>query len=211
MEQSRMPSPPKRLQAWRALLVVLPLLWAGLVQADEETWALLKKGGQVVLIRHGLTDPGVGDPPGFALDDCKTQRNLSDRGRQEAQRLGEAFRTRGIPFARVLSSPWCRCVETARIAFGVAQTNAALSNLFEHAQNRERQIAAFRELVAKAPPKSNLILVTHGSTTLAFTGVSPATAEMVVLTPSGNGQFRVAGRIPVADTPQPASQQGNTP
>jgi len=184
----------------RALLVAT-LLHAGLAQADEAIWALLKTGGQVVLIRHGLTDPGVGDPPGFSLDDCKTQRNLSDRGRREAQRLGAAFKARSIPVARVLSSPWCRCIETARIAFGGSETNESLGNLYEHSQNSERQIAAFRALVDKVPPNGNLIMVTHGSTTLAFTGVSPATAEMVVVTPIGHGRVRVAGRIPVADAP----------
>ena len=189
------------------LLLAAALLWVVPATADETMWALLKKGGQVVLIRHALTEPGVGDPPGFVLGDCTTQRNLSDAGRQEAQRLGEAIRAQGVPLARVLSSPWCRCIETAKIAFGGAETDAMLGNLFEHVQNRERQIAAFRERVAKAPKQGNLFLVTHGSTTLAFTGVSPATAEMVIVTPGANGQFRVAGRMTVAD----AAAQPTTP
>ncbi len=182
-----------------ALLAAL-LMWAGPAQADEATWALLKKGGQVVLVRHALTDPGVGDPPGFVLDDCKTQRNLSATGRGEAQRLGAAFRARAVPVARVLSSPWCRCIETAKIAFGsTPQTNAALGNLYDRPGNRDSQTAAFKELLAQAPRQGNLVLVTHGSTTLAFTGVSPATAEMVVVTPDSNGGFKVAGRIPVTE------------
>ena len=185
--------------AWLAWLTSA-CVWASPTLADEATWALLKKGGQIVLVRHGLTDPGVGDPPGFALEDCKTQRNLSDAGRQEAQRLGAAFRTRAIPVARVLSSPWCRCIETATIAFGrPPQTHAALGNLFERQGQRDSQVAAFRDLVRQVPRQGNLVLVTHGSTTLAFTGVSPATAEMVVVTPGANGQYKVAGRIPVAD------------
>jgi broad specificity phosphatase PhoE len=175
------------------------LLLAPHARADEALWALLKQGGQIVLIRHGVTTPGVGDPPGFKLDDCRTQRNLSDAGRLEAQRLGAVLRERGIPIARVLSSPWCRCIETARIAFGVdPQTEPALANLFEHGQNRERQLAAFRRLVAAPLTKGNLMLVTHGSTTAAFTGINPGTAEMVIVTPDGDGQFRVAGRIAVA-------------
>ena len=189
------------------LLLAAAQLWVVPATADETMWALLKKGGQVVLIRHALTEPGVGDPPGFVLGDCTTQRNLSDAGRQEAQRLGEAIRAQGVPVARVLSSPWCRCIETAKIAFGGAETDAMLGNLFEHVQNRERQIAAFRDRVAKAPKQGNLFLVTHGSTTLAFTGVSPATAEMVIVTPGANGQFRVAGRMTVAD----AAAQPTTP
>jgi phosphohistidine phosphatase SixA len=176
-----------------AVLLMLPLA-AG---ADDALWALLQKGGQVVLIRHGLTDPGVGDPPGFSLADCGTQRNLSAAGRDEAARVGKAFRERAIPVARVLSSPWCRCVETAKIAFGGSQNENALSNLFGRSQNSDAQKAAFRRLVAQAPKQGNLILVTHGSTTLAFTGVSPATAELVIVTPGDGGNYRLAGRIPV--------------
>ena len=180
-------------------LLAAALLWAAAAQADEALWHRLKQGGQVVLIRHALTEPGVGDPPGFVITDCGTQRNLSEAGRAEAQRLGAAFQARAIPVARVLTSPWCRCIDTAKIAFGAAQRHPALGNLFELPQNRERQMAAFRELIAKAPKVGNLILVTHGSTTMAFTGVSPATAEMVVLSPGAGGQFELAGRIALAD------------
>jgi phosphohistidine phosphatase SixA len=63
-------------------------------------------------MRHAVTTPGVGDPAGFRLDDCSTQRNLTDAGREDARRVGGTFRTRGIPVGRVLSSPWCRCLET---------------------------------------------------------------------------------------------------
>ena len=185
------------MKCFLAVLLLLPLA-AG---ADEALWALLKKGGQVVLVRHGLTDPGVGDPPGFSLHDCKTQRNLNAQGRKEAQRLGAAFRERGIPVARVLSSPWCRCQETARLAFGAARSDGTLANLYGRPENAELQKVAFRKLVAVPikPGEGNLILVTHGSTVFAFTGVSPATAEMVVVTPEGGEKFRLAGRIPLAD------------
>jgi len=186
----------------KALLAVLHLcalyVPAG-VQADEKLWALLRQGGQVVLIRHALTDPGVGDPPGFKLDDCKTQRNLSAAGRSEAQRLGGAFQSRAIPVARVLTSPWCRCVDTAKIAFGGAQVERALDNLFGRGDSRERQLAAFRQLVAAAPKAGNLVLITHGSTISAFTGVSPGTAELVIVTPESGGAYRLAGRIAIAD------------
>jgi phosphohistidine phosphatase SixA len=169
------------------------------VAADDALWALLQQGGQVVLIRHGLTTPGVGDPPGFRLGECATQRNLVDEGRREAERLGAALRARRVPVARVLSSPWCRCVETARIAFGVEPAiDDALANLFDRPGNRERQVAAFRKLVADVPAQGNVFLVTHGSTTAAFTGINQATAEMVIVTPEAGGRYRVAGRLAVA-------------
>jgi phosphohistidine phosphatase SixA len=176
-------------------LLLLPLS-AG---ADDSLWALLKKGGQVVLIRHAVTTPGVGDPPGFTLQDCGTQRNLTAEGRKEAVRLGAAFRERAIPVGRVLSSRWCRCLETAGLAFGGAQPDAALDNLFGRAENRDRQLAAFRKLVAAAPKDTNLIMVTHGSTTAGFTGVSPGTTELVIVTPQGGGEFRLAGRIAIPE------------
>ena len=181
----------------RAFLLLL-FIFASPAQANDALWALLQRGGQVVLVRHAVTDPGVGDPPGFKLDDCATQRNLSAAGKAEAERLGAAIKARGVAVARVLTSPWCRCVDTARIAFGGADVDATLGNLFTHPQNRERQVADFRRLVAAAPDKGNLFLVTHGATTLAFTGVSPGTAEMVIVTPQRDGQFQVAGRIPLA-------------
>src|SRR5687767_9728402 len=102
-----------------ALVIAAVLAMAGGgVAADPKVWTLLEGGGQVVLIRHAITTPGTGDPTGMRLDDCSTQRNLTDAGRQHARRIGEAFRTRRIPIDRVLTSPWCRCVETARLAFG---------------------------------------------------------------------------------------------
>lgn len=181
-----------------AFLSLYLLIAAWPAHADDALWALLRQGGQTVLIRHAVTDPGVGDPPGFRVEDCATQRNLSTAGRDEARRLGAALRERGVPVARVLASPWCRAIETARIATGVQpDLEPALANLFEYPQNRERQQAQFRALVAAMPKQGNVLMFTHGSTTLAFTGVSPATAEMVIVTPEGGERYRVAGRIAV--------------
>ena len=161
-----------------ALLLFLALP----AQASEPLWALLKGGGQVVLIRHTITTPGVGDPPGMRLEDCSTQRNLTDAGRRHARRIGEEFRARGIPVARVVSSPWCRCLETARLAFDKeAEVSTALSNLFGRPENRETQLREMRAMVATKPSGGNLVLVTHGSTIAALTGISPDTGEMVVL------------------------------
>ena len=107
----------KRRVVAAALMLALAAIPAA--HADESLWALLKGGGQVVLMRHAVTTPGVGDPEGMRLADCATQRNLSDEGRAHAKQVGEAFRARKIPVGQVLSSPWCRCLETARLAFGI--------------------------------------------------------------------------------------------
>lgn len=179
----------------RVLALLLSLAVPGFALADEALWALLAKGGQVLMIRHGLTTPGVGDPPGFRLEDCATQRNLSEEGRAEARKLGEALKARGVPVGEVLASPWCRCVETARLAFGRSRTWDALANVFGRPQNVAAQLKSLRPRVAAHRGKDNLVLVTHGSTTAALTGVSPATGEIVVLTPGGTDGFRVAGRL----------------
>lgn len=181
----------------RTLLLALAIL-VGAVQtsaADDALWTLLKGGGQVVLIRHAITTPGVGDPSGMRLDDCATQRNLTDAGRRDARTLGEAFRARGIPVGRVLSSPWCRCVETAKLAFEVAEIWAPLGNLFGRPEKSAEQIRQMRARVSERTTGGNVIMVSHGSTIQALTGVSPNTAEMVIVTPQGEGRFQVAGRL----------------
>src|SRR5437899_10167725 len=103
-------------------LVIAPALPA------EDAWEALVKGGHVALIRHGNAPPGYGgDPPGFRFDDCKTQRNLDDKGRAQGKALGEAFRNHGVRVDRTLSSPVCRCMDTASLmAVGTVESSWAL-------------------------------------------------------------------------------------
>jgi broad specificity phosphatase PhoE len=179
------------------LLLLLAVAAARAAAEDDSLWDLLRAGGQVVLVRHAVTEPGVGDPPGFRLDDCGTQRNLSEVGRREAQRLGEGLRAHAVAVTSVLTSPWCRCRDTARLAFGrEGVVQPALGNLFGRPQEEARQLARLREIVRR-PASGNVFMVTHGSTVLALTGISPGTTEMVVLTPEEGGAFRVAGRLAV--------------
>jgi uncharacterized membrane protein YphA (DoxX/SURF4 family)/broad specificity phosphatase PhoE len=182
----------------RKAVVVLAmgvLLLPGPAGASESLWGALKEGGQVVLIRHAITTPGVGDPPGMRLEDCSTQRNLTDAGRRDAQRLGEVFRARAISVDRVLSSPWCRCLETARLAFGRVEPWPPLSNLFDRPENRAEQVRQMQAVVGERRTGGNLVLVSHGSTISALTGVAPGTAEMVIVTPQGGGKFTLVGRL----------------
>jgi broad specificity phosphatase PhoE len=176
---------------------VLALAAAPSARADEPLWELLERGGQVVLIRHAITTPGAGDPPGMRVDDCQTQRNLTDAGRGHARRVGEAVRARGIAIDRVLSSPWCRCLETARLAFGRAEKWAPLSNLFGRPDNRADQVRQMQAIAGERRAGGNLVLVTHGSTIAALTGIRPDMGEVVVVTPQGEGRFAVAGRLSV--------------
>jgi phosphohistidine phosphatase SixA len=171
---------------------------APLARADEAMWALLGRGGYAVLLRHAVTEPGVGDPPGFRLGVCATQRNLSEEGQRDARRLGEELRIRRVPVAGLLSSPWCRCVDTARLAFGrEPEIEPALGNLFGRAELEAAQVTALRAMVARPIASGNVFMVTHGSTAYALTGVSPGTAEMVLVEPQPGRSSRVAGRLSV--------------
>lgn len=180
-----------------ALAPLLLLAFASPVTTDdtEALWRLLQGGGQVVLARHAATEPGVGDPPGFRLNDCATQRNLSELGREEARRIGAAFRASGVPIGRVLSSRWCRCLETARLAFGTVEPWPPLDSFFNDRSRELEQTQAVRRRAGERPPTGNLILVTHRVNISALTGLLPAPGEMIILTPQGGGNFRVAGRL----------------
>lgn len=166
--------------------------------ADDALWDRLKEGRYTVLIRHALA-PGVGDPANFRVDDCGTQRNLNDQGREQSRRIGEAFRSRGIPVGEVRSSQWCRCLETARLAFGRADPWPALNSNFHpgtQAENAARNREVLAEIAARPPGGGNRILVTHNFNIRDLTGVSTASAEMVVVEAVGGG-VRVVGRLPV--------------
>lgn len=188
-------SAARRAGALRAFLCVALVATCGLARADEALWSQLRAGGLVVFMRHAETDPGVGDPPGFRLDDCKTQRNLSAVGRDQARRLGESLRRVRIPIGQVLASEWCRCRDTATLAFGRYETWPALNNLFGRAQNEPAQKQAMLERAGAYDGKGNLVLVTHGATIAPVAGVSPAQGEIVVMKPAGAGRLELVGRL----------------
>jgi malonate transporter len=176
---------------------IVMLLVPQTARGDEGVWKLVQGGGQVLFIRHATTTPGFGDPDGFRLEDCKTQRNLSAAGRAEAKRLGEALRARKVPVGELLSSPWCRCHDTAQLAFGNPGTTwTPLSNLFGRSQAADAQVREIRSRVGGYKGKANLVMISHGSVAAPLTGISPQQAEIIVLTPLGGDKFRVAGRLP---------------
>jgi len=184
----------------RYATVILAFLVAAVTgaYADEAGLAALKAGGHVAIIRHAKTAPGVGDPRGFKLEDCATQRNLIDEGREEARRLGRLLREQGVQVDRVLSAEWCRAQETAAlIGAGTVEKEPALNDLYGRPQNRPAQIEALRKLIAAWKGPGTLLLVTHGSITGALLGINPETSAGVVLAPAPETEdgFRVAGRI----------------
>ena len=165
------------------------------VSANEQLWAEIKEGGVVVLMRHAATTPGVGDPPGMEVDKCGTQRNLTDEGRRQAKLVGEAWRAHGIQPDRVMSSPMCRCLETARLAFGRVDESSSVTNA-RLEPDMPRQVREMRA-IASEKRRGIVVLVSHGTTIAAATGVSVAPGEMVIVSPQGGGQFELKGRLSV--------------
>jgi phosphohistidine phosphatase SixA len=170
--------------------------WACAVQAhaDDALWARLREGGLIVMMRHA-TAPGVGDPPGFRLGDCATQRNLSAEGRAEARRIGEAFRRNRVPIDEVRSSEWCRCRETAELAFGRYTAWPPINSFFADRVTEPQQTAATRALMAGWQGKGNLVLVTHQVNISAASGSFASPGEVVVIQPAGAGRLEVVGRL----------------
>jgi phosphohistidine phosphatase SixA len=183
----------------RILSVLVLLLAAGAASgqnaADEQLWTALAAGGNVVLMRHAIA-PGGGDPPGFRLDDCSTQRNLSEEGRVQARSTGEAFRSREIPMDRVLTSQWCRCRETAELLqLAAVEEYPVLNSFFSDRSTAGSQTRALRRFIGDLKLRGNVLLVTHQVNITELTGVFPASGEMVILRPDKQGGFRTIGRL----------------
>lgn len=188
-----LPHPVRRL----VLKSALSGLWAGTSwahgrSADTDYVHRLRSGGVVVLIRHSETEPGIGDPPGMRLEDCASQRNLSQEGRVQAQRIGKWFSRHGLAPLAVRSSAWCRCLDTAREAFGpsafgrslAVESWPALNSFFQGHGQRERQLreAASRARMISTQSAAGYfeVWVTHQVVITALTGRHCAMGEMIV-------------------------------
>jgi phosphohistidine phosphatase SixA len=178
-------------------LLILILLISGLLaeaHADDRLWAALRSGDAVAIMRHALA-PGTGDPAGFQLTNCTTQRNLSAGGRRQAQAIGAAFHQQGIPAARVLSSRWCRCLDTARLLeLGAVEPYPPLDSFFSMSDRQAGQTAAVREML-RQPRTGPLVLVTHQVNITALTGIVPSSGEIVVIRPGPDGDLEVLGQL----------------
>jgi len=166
--------------------------------ADDSAaaWAALAQGGHVALVRHGNAPPGYGgDPPGFKIDDCATQRNLDEKGRMQAKVLGESFRRRGVRVDRILSSPWCRCLDTGRLmALGEVESSWPAAS----SDKSPDRLGALKQMVSGWRGPGTLVIVTHALTVQALVGIMPGQAEVVVVK-AERGPARVIGRIPASD------------
>ena len=154
----------------------------------------LEEGGKLIFIRHAYA-PGSGDPDNFNLNDCSTQRNLSKEGQRQAEYIGEFFRNNKVKIDKVLSSEWCRCKETAKIAFKNFSTNSFLNSFysFKFAKNKDKQVKALKEYIKKFKSDKNLVLVTHYVLISEILNYGPSSGEIVV----SNKNLNIIGSLEI--------------
>ena len=171
-----------RCRAWLmvTLLVMPALLSVSMARAEPLAEAIDRIDGNVLFLRHALA-PGFGDPPQFDIDDCATQRNLNDTGREQARAIGAYMTRHGITPDIILSSQWCRCQDTAsEMAIGPFSTHIGLNSFFDGHVDRDRTLAALREHMARVGPGRLELMITHQVVISAIAGIAPRSGGMVV-------------------------------
>ena len=179
----------------RFFLIIFILLISS-VKADfnKKLFNQLEEGGKLIFIRHAYA-PGSGDPNNFNLSDCSTQRNLSKKGRDQAKLIGKFFKENHIKINRVLSSEWCRCKETAKIAFKNFSTKSFLNSFYNplYAKNKNKQVEELNNYIETFKTNGNLILVTHYVLISEILNYNPSSGEIVV----SDKNFNVIGNIKI--------------
>lgn len=186
----------------RAVLAGLLALTTGAsgrsVSAESDPWATLRRRGSFALIRHA-TAPGTNDPPGFRLDDCAAQRNLSAEGRAQSVRIGDLFRANGIAAAEVYSSQWCRCLDTASLMkLGEVRPQPLLNSFFQDRSRETAQIEALRQWIGQVDLTGPTVFVTHQIVVTALSQVFPGSGEIVAMQRGADGRLSAQGRLPTA-------------
>ena len=175
------------------LVIIFSFILSQNLQANSQ-WHSAKEGNKIILIRHALA-PGGGDPYGFKIDDCKTQRNLNQTGIDQSKKIGNLFKLENIPIDQILSSQWCRCKDTAKYAFGTYKEFSALNSTFREPNNpkAKKQIKKLKNFIINWDGNGgNLVLVTHFKIiNPSFPGVKADSGEMIVV----NNNMKVLGRI----------------
>jgi phosphohistidine phosphatase SixA len=170
----------------------------------------LQQGGYVVYLRHAATDRSKEDAGVVDLDDCSSQRNLSDAGREQARELGRGFRALEIPVGEVRSSEYCRTRETAELAFERVELEPDLTGFpNDGAPGYAERVRRTKELLARRPGEvKNTILVAHIKNIEVSAGISIEEGELAVFEPLGGTSFRYRGRIPAEAWPQLVEELG---
>ena len=181
------------MRAGAILSVWLGLFWSvALAAAPDHLAGALASSHYLLMMRHAEA-PGIGDPAGYSLEDCSTQRNLGEGGRRQAAATGEWLRRQGISRAMVYSSPWCRCKDTAQsLNLGGYVVEPALGSFFDSPRRAELQTLALSAFVAKALAVKGsraLILVTHHVNIREFVGENVGSGDMVLVRVGPDGQY----------------------
>jgi len=187
-------------RAIQSVLFIALVLAGGTVDAADDTaaWAALRGDGHVALIRHASAPGPAGDPADYKLDDCTTQRNLSEQGRAEARALGDRFRTQQVKVGKIVSSQWCRCRQTAELMnIGPIEDAPTFNNAFVLNTRRDELTASARALIGAWRGPGTLVVVTHGENIQFLLGLRPREGEVIVVTlDQGNeNKMRLIGRI----------------
>lgn len=165
-------------------LILIVIIFLSLIKniSAEVNWSIPQEGNKIILIRHASA-PGNGDPEGFKINDCKTQRNLGKKGIEQSIQIGKLFKKKAIPVDKILTSQWCRCKDTAKYAFKNYIEFSALNSTFQSPfdKNEERQIVQIKKYVKNwKAKKKNLVMITHYSVITAITNAVPASGEIIV-------------------------------
>ena len=183
------------MRLFNIILVIFVILTNG-IKADSDNQILdnLKKGGNLIFIRHAYA-PGGGDPDNFDIKDCSTQRNLSDEGREQSKKIGIFFKENNIPISLVISSQWCRCKETANIAFKDFETKDFLNSFYsaQFAKNKKIQIDNLRKYIDNWKSDKNLVLITHYVLISELLDYAPSSGEIVI----ANKDFKKIGNFEI--------------
>jgi phosphohistidine phosphatase SixA len=163
------------------LIIFICIISPVKAELNQNIISELKKGDKIIFIRHAYA-PGGGDPNNFDLNDCDTQRNLNDDGRLQSKKIGDFFKNNKISIEKVYSSEWCRCKETAFIAFRSFETKNFLNSFFSErlVKNRENQVENFNKFINNWNGKGNLIFVTHYVVISEILNYAPSSGEIIV-------------------------------
>lgn len=191
-----MMNPLTRRRTLQTLLAVSALPTFGShAQSPPDLAALLREGGCVLMLRHAQTEAGIGDPPNFQLSQCSSQRNLSDEGRAQSTRIRQWFATRKLAASSIQSSAWCRCKDTATLAFGGYDLLPALNSTFDSTNSQTRQTETLRERLKTVRTGQFEVWVTHQVNISALTGEGPAMGEAFIVKLSTIGSASSPVRI----------------
>ncbi len=176
------------------IIIFISLTTSIKADSNKDLLKQLTEGGKLIFIRHAYA-PGSGDPNNFNLNDCSTQRNLSDRGKKQAEHIGTIFIENKIEIDEVYSSEWCRCKETAEIAFTNFTTKNFLNSFYSsnYAKNKTKQIKDLMKFIKKNDFEKNIIFVTHYVLISEVLDYAPSSGEIIV----SDKDFNMIGSIKI--------------